>query len=179
MVSSRKGLFVFLGGIAFGFVLTNILFGSSAHEESSAMKHSEAGLRSQNFLPTGPHSHGEMDVILGSGPEEIQKWDDFEDEHHHGIYPFHCLSLFVIDRCMTDGYGSAMLHPYSFVNSKMRSAISVSDIKFAKKCNNESLTFSCIGYCLMKLRFDWCGIIYAHVWCEFAPRLGFSLTVWS
>ena len=77
-VPSKRVLLIFASGITLGFFTT--YFFRDSHLQYQNEKKANVMIPN-GFIPDSPHSHGEMDSF--AGPDQEQKWHDFED-HHQG-----------------------------------------------------------------------------------------------
>lgn len=82
MYISRKTLVVFAGGMLFGFFVTRLFI--QPLSESLRMMQAEVQVMN-GLIPESPHSHGEFDNV-GIVQSGEQKWDDFAEEQHSGIF---------------------------------------------------------------------------------------------
>lgn len=77
----RRNAALAASGVLFGFLSASfVLLLIPTDRNGASNGKSRPKTASRGFLPDSPHSHGEMDRLIG--PEEAQQWNDFEDESH-------------------------------------------------------------------------------------------------
>jgi len=79
MLLSRRTVLVFAVGLLFGYTLTYIVI-SSLYSQSNSRRNTV-----HYFVPSAPHSHGEMDRYIPA-LTNIQQWRDFDESSHIGMY---------------------------------------------------------------------------------------------
>jgi len=67
---------VFAVGLLFGYTLTYVVISSLLSQSSSTVRY---------FVPSAPHSHGEMDRYVPA-LSDIQQWRDFDESSHISMY---------------------------------------------------------------------------------------------
>merc|ERR1712226_226942 len=75
----RKTGLTFAIGLTIGFIGTYVVINSSKTRESIPAERRGSSFSGHGFIPKSPHSHGEMDNVVG--PDQQQSWHDFD--HHH------------------------------------------------------------------------------------------------
>ena len=82
--ATRRSALTFAVGATIGFLVAYTVLLSSRGKGlpwEEATKARQLLVQPGHFIPSDPHSHGEMDEL--QGPDKEQTWQDFEEDNHH------------------------------------------------------------------------------------------------